>query len=88
MFDQEELKILEALENDTITHSIDRDEEIALAKAAAKAYLSKSKNVTLRLSLADLQGMKRKAAETGIPYQTLINALIHQYVSGKVKLAS
>ena len=88
MFDKEELEILEAFENETIKHSIDMDEEIALAKASAKAYLSKSKNITLRLSMADLQGIKNKAVETGIPYQTLINALIHQYVSGKVKLAS
>lgn len=88
MFDHEELEILEALKHNALKKSVDAEEEIALAKAAASAYLSKSKNITLRLSLADLQGMKKKAAETGIPYQTLINALIHQYVTGKVKLAS
>ena len=45
-------------------------------------------DIILRLNLADLYGIKAKAIETGIPYQTLINALIHQYVSGQVKLAS
>ena len=88
MFDKEELEILEAMENDTLVQSVNLEEEIALAKASAKEYLTKSKNITLRLSLADLHGIKSKAVETGIPYQTLINALIHQYVSGKVKLAS
>jgi len=88
MFDKEELEILEAMENDKLVSSVNIEEEIALAKASAKEYLTKSKNITLRLSLADLQGIKEKASQTGIPYQTLINALIHQYVSGQVKLAS
>ena len=88
MFDKEELEILEAVENDALVQSSNIEEEIALAKASAKAYLNKSKNITLRLSLADLYGIKSKALESGIPYQTLINALIHQYVNGKVKLAS
>lgn len=88
MFDKEELEILEAFENDTLKQSINVEEEIALAKISAKEYLTKSKNITLRLNMADLHGIKMKASETGIPYQTLINALIHQYVVGTVKLAS
>ena len=60
MFDKEELEILEAVENDVLVQSSDIEEEIALAKASAKAYLSKSKNITLRLSLADLHGIKSK----------------------------
>ena len=88
MFDKEELEILQAYENDNLKRSVNVDEEIALAKASAKEYLTKSKNITLRLNMADLHGIKAKAIETGIPYQTLINALIHQYVSGQVKLAS
>lgn len=88
MFDKEELEILEAFDNDTLKQSFDVEEEITLAKVAAKEYLTKSKNITLRLNIADLHGIKMKASETGIPYQTLINALIHQYVTGTVKLAS
>jgi predicted DNA binding CopG/RHH family protein len=87
MFDKEELEILEAMENGTLKSSINVDEEIALAKKSAKGYLSKSKNVTLRLSMLDLKGIKEKSKEVGIPYQTIISALIHQYVDGKVKLA-
>ena len=87
MFDQEELEILEALDNDQLKRSINVDEEIALAKKAAKEYLSKSKNITLRLNMMDLKGVKAKSKELGIPYQTIIGALVHQYVDGKVKLA-
>jgi predicted DNA binding CopG/RHH family protein len=86
MFDKEELEILEALEDDQLKKSINADEEIALAKQAAKEYLSKSKNITLRLNMLDLKGIKEKSKEVGIPYQTIISALVHQYVNGKVKI--
>lgn len=88
MFDKEEMEILEALEADQLQRTVDADAEIAYAKEAAKAYLSKSKNITLRLSLMDLKGIKEKSRELGIPYQTIISSLVHQYVDGKLKLES
>ncbi len=87
MFEKEELEIIAALENDKLVRSVNVDEEIALAKKAAKEYLMKSKNVTLRLNMMDLKAIKVKSKEVGIPYQTIIGALVHQYVDGKVKLA-
>lgn len=86
MFDTEELEILEALENDKLKRNVNADEEMALAKKAAKEYLSKSKNITIRLSLADVTAVRRKSQESGIPYQTLISSLVHQYANGKIKL--
>ena len=86
MFDKEELEILKALEDERLKLSINAEEEIALAKQAAKEYLSKSKNVTLRLNMLDLKGIKEKSKEIGIPYQTIISSLVHQYVHGKVKI--
>jgi len=29
--------------------------------------------------------LKEKAAEMGMPYQTLIGTILHQYVTGKIK---
>jgi len=86
MFDAEEMAILNALENDTLVRSVDADEEIVLARKAAKEYLSKSKNITIRLSLGDVTTIKNRAQETGIPYQTIISSLIHQYATGKIRL--
>lgn len=81
------MEILEALENGQLKRTINADKEIALAKQASREYLSKSKNITLRLNMMDLKSIKSKSKEVGIPYQTIIGALIHQYVEGKVKLA-
>lgn len=86
MFDQEEMAILNALEDNKLVRSVNADEEIALAKKAAKEYLSKSKNITIRLSLGDVTAIKNRAQETGIPYQTIISSLVHQYATGKIKL--
>ncbi|MCI4406359.1 MAG: hypothetical protein JHC35_03595 [Sulfuricurvum sp.] len=86
MFDAEEMAILNALENDTLVRSVDADEEIMLARKVAKEYLSKSKNITIRLSLGDVTTIKNRAQETGIPYQTIISSLIHQYATGKIRL--
>lgn len=86
MFDTEEMAILNALENNKLIRSVDADEEIALARRAAKEYLSKSKNITIRLSLGDVTTIKNRAQETGIPYQTIISSLVHQYATGKIRL--
>jgi len=45
----------------------------------AKLTLNKSKNINIRLSEKDLQKIKSKAVEKGLPYQTLLSSLIHQY---------
>jgi predicted DNA binding CopG/RHH family protein len=86
MFDTEEMAILNAIKNDELVLSVDADEEIALARKASKEYLSKSKNITIRLSLGDVTIIKNKAQETGIPYQTIISSLVHQYATGKIRL--
>lgn len=86
MFDEEEQEILAAFETGHFQTSINADEEIALAKQAAKEHLRKSKNITLSLNLADVTAIKRKAKETGIPYQTLISSVIHQFASGRLKV--
>ncbi len=86
MFDKEEMDILEALEKDELTISIDSEEEIAFAQIAAKEYLSKSKNITVYLSLSDAAAIKKRSVETGISYQTIISTLIHQYATGKIQL--
>ena len=54
-------------------------------KEYAKATLSKTKNINLRLTEKDLQKVKIQAAMKGMPYQTLMSSLIHQYVNNRIK---
>lgn len=41
----------------------------------------KSKSISLRFSIQDLEKVKAKAHESGLPYQTLITMVMHKYVT-------
>lgn len=53
-----------------------------------QAYLKqeKKKAVSVRLSENDLYELKRKSLENGIPYQNVIQMLVHQYTNNKIHL--
>ena len=54
----------------------------------AKYTLSKPRNINIRLSQVDLQRIKALAADKGLPYQTFIGSVLHQYSRGKIKDSS
>ncbi len=61
-------------------------QERAKYQSYSRATLQKTKNVNIRISEKDLVKIKSRAAEKGIPYQTLMTSVIHQYSSkGDVK---
>ncbi|MDR1838986.1 MAG: antitoxin [Treponema sp.] len=45
---------------------------------------NKTKNINIRISAYDIEKVKQKSAEEGIPYQTLISSIIHKYITGKL----
>lgn len=47
---------------------------------------TKPKAISIRINEDDLNGIKEKADRVGMPYQTLINTIIHRYVSGDIIL--
>lgn len=54
----------------------------ALAKKAAENFFRKDARITLRLSIYDLKQLKKKAAYKGLPYQTFIASVLHEYAAG------
>jgi predicted DNA binding CopG/RHH family protein len=44
----------------------------------------KRKAISLRIPTQDYLAIKTKASELGLPYQALINSLIHRYVTGNL----
>ncbi len=51
-------------------------------EAMARATMTDERaKISLRVPRRDLIRLKSRALQEGIPYQTLINALIHRYVS-------
>ena len=45
---------------------------------------NKTKNINIRISAYDIEKVKQRSAEEGIPYQTLISRVIHKYITGKL----
>lgn len=83
-FDQEEKDILSAYENQKMELSTPSKEEIEAIKATANNTFKKDKRVTIRLYNHDFIGIQKKAMEMGLPYQTLISAIIHRYIEGEL----
>ncbi len=87
IFDKEELELLDFMDKkDTFQkptpEQIDHYKESALYTKAMQT----KKQTTIRFNVADLAALKTKAKEMGIGYQNLIQALVHNYVQGKIKL--
>ena len=78
--DDEERALMEAIENGE-TEPIPRDE---LEAMRADIMSASAKNITIRMQLDDLNGIKKMAKAAGMPYQTLINSIIHRYVTGGI----
>jgi predicted DNA binding CopG/RHH family protein len=83
-YDKEEKAIIDAYEKGNMKLSTPSKEEIQAIKATARKTLVKDRRITIRLYDHDYQGIQKKALEMGIPYQTLISGIIHQYVEGEL----
>ena len=55
----------------------------ALQQSARATISEERTKISLRLPNTDLQRLKAKALREGMPYQTLINSILHKAVSGQ-----
>ena len=79
---KEEKSILEAYDKGKMKLSSLSGKQKAKVKSMAERTFRKDRRVTIRLYDHDLKGIQKKAMEKGMPYQTLISGMIHQYVEG------
>jgi predicted DNA binding CopG/RHH family protein len=82
--DNEEQELLESIESGEWQSVDNLEDEIKKHREIAKNTLKKDKRINIRLSSNDLQMLKTTAAELGIPYQTLVSSILHQYVTGRL----
>ena len=85
--DKEEREILDAIESGKWEKVKPRRAELNHYAAIAKNTLRKDQRMNIRISKADLTRIKLKAAEEGVPYQTLVAGILHKYVSGTFRTA-
>ena len=86
--DREEQELEQLLLRGEYKSVKDLKKSVIVFKQAVKDYrlLQKTKPITIRINQEDLFKVKSKAKKSRIPYQTLLSALIHQYVEGKTRL--
>jgi predicted DNA binding CopG/RHH family protein len=80
--DSEEKAILDSVEQGEWESVNNLEEEKAFAREAAANFLRKDERVTLRISSGDLDRLKQKAGYKGLPYQTFIASVLHEYAAG------
>jgi predicted DNA binding CopG/RHH family protein len=82
--DKEEQELLESIESGEWQSVDNLEDEIKKHREIAKNTLKKDKRINIRLSSNDLQMLKTTALELGMPYQTLVSSILHQYVTGRL----
>lgn len=81
--DQEEMDVYESIESanfDSVSHLT--PERRAELQKMAKATINEERvKISLRLPRTDLERLKTQALKDGMPYQTLINSILHKAVT-------
>lgn len=78
-------RLLEAYEKGELKSVAPSKAELRKYREAARATFVKDRRVNVRLSSPDLMDIQARAAEEGVPYQTLIASVLHKYVSGRLQ---
>lgn len=77
----EEQSIIQDFESGEMVSVPNLKREKTRYQQKANYTLKKAKSINIRLPERDLQHLKEIAAEKGLPYQTLISSLLHQYAA-------
>lgn len=82
--DRYEKQILSAYEGGKLRSLVTSAASLHRYQEYARATLSKSRRVNLRMSSSDLADIQARAAEEGLPYQTLMASVLHKFVTGRL----
>ena len=81
MYTKEELEIVEYIENGHPQSVSDKENKIQLIKKAVSEKYNKRKAINIKVLESDLERIKAMALQEGMPYQTLINSVLHKFVT-------
>ena len=85
--DAEEQQILDDFEHDALL-SVATPSLLESLRESARATGQKDQRINIRLSSGDLQAIRTRALQAGIPYQTLISSILHQFANGDLQQRS
>jgi len=82
--DEYEQDILQSVENGEWESKKNIDKRLLELQSYVKHQ--KKKAISIRVNENDIYELKKKALENGVPYQNLIQILIHQFATNKIHL--
>lgn len=82
--DREEQEILSAYQEGRLETVALSAREVERYRQAARAVTRKDRRVNIRMSSKDLEELKIRAMEEGVPYQSLMASVLHQYITGRL----
>ena len=83
--DEYETDILQSVENGEWQSRGNTDNRIKELQSYVKNQ--KKKAISIRVGENDIYELKKKALESGVPYQNIIQMLIHQFASNKIQIS-
>ena len=83
--DQYEKDILSEYERGAFKPVVTSEASLRRYREYARATLSKNQRVNIRMSSLDLADIQARAAEEGIPYQTLMASVLHKFATGRLR---
>ena len=83
--DQYEKRILSAYEKGKLKSVVTSEASLRRYREYARATLTKNRRVNIRMSTLDLADIQARAAEEGIPYQTLMASVLHKFATGRLR---
>jgi len=82
--DEEEKTLMESLDEEGWQSVADLGSWKKTLSLAARNTLTKDRRMNIRVSQTDFDGIRRRAVDEGIPYQTLIASILHKYLNGRL----
>jgi predicted DNA binding CopG/RHH family protein len=83
--DRYEKEILSAYEHGDLKSAVTSEASLRRYREYARATLAKNRRVNIRMSSVDLADIQARAAEEGLPYQTLMASVLHKFATGRLR---
>ena len=83
-YDKSEQELVHEIEKNEWKSASDKTHYLKKLKIAARTTMLKDKRMNIRIAGKDMELLKTKALEEGIPYQTLVSSVLHKFVTGKL----
>jgi len=81
-----EKDLIESIKKGEFVEAPNQAKEIKKLTSYFKEMPRKDVRITIRVNKVDLDRIKMKAVDSGVPYQTIISALLRQFAKDKINI--